>query len=183
MKIFLYIYHTLVCDIETQMKGLVILVWYDTKSKINANPDITRIKMLVKIHEASPVRLSAVHMCVPDTPVFRFRQSILTLAIGQNRSRLRIHLGMYYYTGLCCVVSYFVFVLYFVFRCCRCNKTNNIYAYSFVILFLLLSFCCGLRKYYIIQHHTIQYNTICMVVRRRNSRSQLYIKRLRNTIQ
>jgi len=45
-------------------------------------------------HMVTTVRPCAVHVCTPDTPIFRFRRSIMTMRIGQYaRTRLNTHLG------------------------------------------------------------------------------------------
>jgi hypothetical protein len=50
--------------------------------------------LLPSAHWLLSVRLSAIHVCSPDTPFFRLRRSFVTMAIGShNRSRLKLHLG------------------------------------------------------------------------------------------
>ena len=43
------------------------------------------------------IRASAIHICTPDTTLYRFRRSLLTMRVGMNhrlnRSRIRYHIG------------------------------------------------------------------------------------------
>ena len=81
-------------DIHTQRKGLLILAWFDKASKISN----TNKKQFAKDHEVATVRACAIHMCTPDTPLYRFRQSVATMRIGHNRKKLKTHLGTYVFT-------------------------------------------------------------------------------------
>ncbi len=85
------IYHTWVAgnDIDVQREGLIFLVWFDGTFKVSPKPAIQ-----AKDHETVTVRASGIHCCSPDTPIFRFRRSIMTMRIGRhNRTKLNIHLG------------------------------------------------------------------------------------------
>ncbi|VEU38956.1 unnamed protein product [Pseudo-nitzschia multistriata] len=100
-------------DADTQRKGAVFLVWMDSKSKPNIEPptpavdgtaqsaakkslnnniDLIRT-MGIEFQQASTVRVSAMHMCTPDTPLFRLQRSLISLSFGPFRSRLCMHLG------------------------------------------------------------------------------------------
>jgi hypothetical protein len=51
-------------------------------------------KLLSSGHWIMSVRLSAIHICTPDTPFFRLRRHFLAIALGShNRARLKFHLG------------------------------------------------------------------------------------------
>ena len=51
-------------------------------------------KQLYPFDQLKSTRLSALHICSPDTPYFRIRRSIAVLRVGaMNRSMLRIHMG------------------------------------------------------------------------------------------
>jgi hypothetical protein len=77
-------------DIHTQRKGLLFLVWFDKSCQISSIPK----KLRAKDHEVATVRASAIHICTPNTPFYRLRQSITTMRIGQNnRKKLKTHLG------------------------------------------------------------------------------------------
>jgi hypothetical protein len=93
LKIFMYMYWVLGTDIDTQRKGVVIIVMFDSsfhqthhlKGAGAARPSD---------HWLMSVRVSAVHICTPDTPFFRLRRRFLIMAIGShNRSRLKLHIG------------------------------------------------------------------------------------------
>jgi len=91
LKNKLMIYYTWVAgnDVDVQREGLVFVVWFDSTFKVSPKPTIQ-----AKDHETLTVRSAAVHLCSPDTAVFRFRRSIVTMRIGKHhRTRLSIHLG------------------------------------------------------------------------------------------
>ena len=114
-------------DIHTQRKGLLILAWFDKASKISN----TNKKQVAKDHEVATVRACAIHMCTPDTPLYRFRQSVATMRIGHNRKKLKTHLGT-------CVCTLFV-VLSFL------PSFLQLYFFAFLYLiqylFLLHHYC------------------------------------------
>jgi len=93
-KIWLYLTYVVGDDIEAQKYGIVVLVWFDTAwNRISKQPlvgaqrsDGTRVLAL-------GIRVSSIHLCTPDTPLYRFRRSILALRLRRERSRVKIHVG------------------------------------------------------------------------------------------
>jgi len=76
-------------DVETQRKGHIVLVWYDKTFISSPTP-----KLRYRYDASKSTRVSAIHVCSPDTPYFRMRRSISVMRCGdENRSKLRIHLG------------------------------------------------------------------------------------------
>ena len=78
-------------DVETQRKGQIILVWYDRSFSIR----YSRVRVLLNRWDAyKSTRVTAIHICSPDTPHYRLRRGLAVMRIGhENRSRLRVHLG------------------------------------------------------------------------------------------
>ena len=81
-------------DVETQRNGIVIVVWFDANYEIKLSNPLTRRSPFKDYSSWECVRASAIHVCNPDTPASRFRQSIVAFLAGQNqRSRLKFHVG------------------------------------------------------------------------------------------
>lgn len=77
-------------DVETQRKGHIILVWFDKTFQ----KKFTAEKLRYRFDALKCTRISAIHVCSPDTPYYRLRRSIAVMRSGdEDRSKLRIHLG------------------------------------------------------------------------------------------
>lgn len=76
-------------DDESQRKGIVVLVWLDKEFKVSPKPKVQIVE-----HRTHTVRAAAIHLCMPDTPLFRFRGAVLTMRLGRARRSLQIHIGM-----------------------------------------------------------------------------------------
>ena len=88
-KIMIYFNWTAGNDVDAQREGIVLLIWFDATAKVSRKPAIQ-----TKDHEPQTIRAAAIYCCSPDTPLYRFRRSIVTMRIGrQNRTRLVVHLG------------------------------------------------------------------------------------------
>lgn len=88
-KISLYLSWTAGNDVMTQRRGLVLIVWFDQKFKIPRRPK----KPEYKDHAIHSTRLSALHMCTPDTPFYRFRAAVAKMRVGRSRRNLQHHAG------------------------------------------------------------------------------------------
>lgn len=78
-------------DIVTQRKGIVVVVWCDTKNSSSNLPEQLRCTM----EEMASVRITAIHWCSPDTPLHRLRRTVTTARCGdEQRSNFRFHLGV-----------------------------------------------------------------------------------------
>jgi hypothetical protein len=87
----MYILYVAGNDIDCQRKGIVIVGWLDKtfeNQNISAKPILHK-----KDHNLTTVRVSAMHQCSPDTPLFRFRRAVTTMRIAHIRSRMKIHVG------------------------------------------------------------------------------------------
>jgi hypothetical protein len=90
-KIWLYLTYVAGEDIETQKHGIVVLVWFDAAwEHISKRPLVSAQTSRVL---ALGVRVSSAHLCTPDTPLYRFRRSIMVMRLGKEKSRVKIHLG------------------------------------------------------------------------------------------
>jgi hypothetical protein len=93
LKMLMYTFWVIGNDIDTQRKGVVIIVMFDSS--------FHQIHHLKGAGAARPsdhwlfsVRISAMHICTPDTPFFRLRRRFLIMAMGSHiRSRLKLHIG------------------------------------------------------------------------------------------
>ena len=94
MKIMMYISWVMGLDADTQRRGAVLVVWFDSKiEQSGTGSDIEAIDKSEKSHNISMLRACVVHICSPDTPFYRVQRSILSLGAGHWRKRLRSHLG------------------------------------------------------------------------------------------
>jgi hypothetical protein len=93
LKILLYTCWVLGNDIDTQRKGIVVVVMFD--SSFHQIPSINGAGIMRPSDQwVMSVRTSAIHICSPDTPFFRLRRRFLTMVVGSLiRSRLQLHLG------------------------------------------------------------------------------------------
>ena len=93
-KIALYTCWTAGHDVDTQMKGLVVLVWFHESFKISKKPQ----SLHAKFHQVASIRASAIHCCTPDTLFYRFRRSVLIMRIApHNRLKLKVHMGKFFF--------------------------------------------------------------------------------------
>lgn len=79
-------------DVELQQKGVVIVLWCQEHGLkyLKVTPESSRLQM----DDFAPMRVSAFHICTPDTPFLRFARGVWTLASGRNIfSRIRLHVG------------------------------------------------------------------------------------------
>lgn len=94
-KFLIYLSLSLLNDVETLRKGIIIIIWFDAKYRLPPVISLpARRSNLENFGKWVGVRISALHVCSPDTPAFRFRRSVIALRTIQNqRSRLRLHVG------------------------------------------------------------------------------------------
>jgi hypothetical protein len=75
-------------DVDAQRKGMTYLVWLDKNAEPSWKP-----AMETKVHQIPVTRISALHICSPDTPFYRMRRALISMASGNYRTRMRIHVG------------------------------------------------------------------------------------------
>ncbi len=82
-------------DVDDQRKGLVFLVRFTSQYEPSAQ-DMYQLREAPKYpyDVISTTRPSAIHICSPDRPMFRFAQSIILFRIKQlGRVKIKIHFG------------------------------------------------------------------------------------------
>ncbi len=123
MKVLLYLWSILIEDVEAQRKGLVVIFWpryvdhtvresgfpssakppprkkkgnqeQRTNSLPNSVPDANSRSIGIRFFEAVPVRITSVHICLPDIPYLRMVRNLLVFILGEKfRSRAKFHDG------------------------------------------------------------------------------------------
>jgi hypothetical protein len=88
-KIALYQIYMAGNDVDTQRKGLVVLIWFDA----NSEPSWKPAHYHTKVSHLPTVRISGLHICSPDTPFHRVRRAIGIMMSGHLRSSMRVHVG------------------------------------------------------------------------------------------
>ena len=90
-KIWLYLTYVVGEDVEAQKSGIVVIVWFDNMWKdIDKKPPISPERRGVLTYA---VRTCSVHMCTPDTPMYRYRRAILLMRLKRDRTLIKIHVG------------------------------------------------------------------------------------------
>jgi len=103
IRVTLYLFWALGEDEESQKKGFVgIICWPSGKESVSPDKfsvvysprDVPRhIHLSNRMFECSPIRISCMHMCLPDEPIFHMMRTGLALSMGGTRSRLKFHCG------------------------------------------------------------------------------------------
>jgi hypothetical protein len=88
-------------DIESQKRGVVLIVWpggpgKDWKGLDKA--DRRSFHLLSQRHEVLPIRFAGYHYCMPDNPIFRLIRSFAVLSghvgLGSGiKARMKFHIG------------------------------------------------------------------------------------------
>jgi hypothetical protein len=99
LKIYHYMMTTASNDIETQKKGVILIVWPGGAAKdwkIPREPSSRARHLSSQRHDVVPVRYAAYHYCMHDNPILRAVRSVAILYGGSGRmtkSRIRMHMG------------------------------------------------------------------------------------------
>jgi hypothetical protein len=93
LKIMMYMSWIVGNDIDAQRKGFIIVNFFDSSfAQVQYHKGAGVIRPTDDW--LMSVRVSAAHICTPDTPFFRFRRAVIAMAMGShNRARLKLHLG------------------------------------------------------------------------------------------
>jgi hypothetical protein len=79
-------------DVESQRKGLVFVVWPGPQLSMPSAPGPRDHVEFQRVFESSPMRIVALHICFPDTPIYRLIRSVFAVGLGaQLRQRLKFH--------------------------------------------------------------------------------------------
>ena len=103
IRVTLYLLWSLSEDEESQCKGLVgVICWPSSLEAVTPNNfavmysprEISRhIHLSNRMFECTPIRISCMHVCLPDEPIFHMFKAGMTLSMGAIRSRLKFHVG------------------------------------------------------------------------------------------
>ena len=90
---------------ESQRKGLVgVVCWPSSKEAETPNNfavvysprEVSRhIHLSNRMFECTPIRISCMHLCLPDEPIYHMFKAGMTLSMGVIRSRLKFHVGKF----------------------------------------------------------------------------------------
>lgn len=85
-------------DVETQLKGIVVIIWPVTDIAIKHLKNKERlVETQGRQLRGSSVRVAAFHFCVPDNPVFQVLRIVFAMTLDKmSRSRLKFHVGTLY---------------------------------------------------------------------------------------
>ncbi len=81
-------------DVETQRKGMVIIYFPTSRfDSMSINEPEAR-QYLRAITASAAVRISAIHVCLPDSPLYRFIGALYKVVFPKDLAvRIRIHTG------------------------------------------------------------------------------------------
>jgi len=85
-------------DVDTQRRGLAIVVWFDESFKLGPNISPERLLDFTNLQftgrDLGSMRPCSIHCCVPDTLAHRIVVSVMKIQIGKRtRLRLKTHIG------------------------------------------------------------------------------------------
>jgi len=83
-------------DVETQRKGLVGIHWWPCSASKRSNVPIpfSDAAKGAKLYAGHPARVTAIHVCLPNSPNFAQFRSILALGLSkETRYRFKVHKG------------------------------------------------------------------------------------------
>jgi len=81
-------------DVDTQRRGIIYLGWFDPSFNPKFRFDLKMGIIRLNYTRIMTVRASAIHICFPDRPVYRFfRKLIMVQGSQPNRPKMTFHLG------------------------------------------------------------------------------------------
>lgn len=84
-------------DVPTQKKGTVLLAWVPASVRDHLEGQEKSAESAKLVCECLPLRISAVHVCLPDTAAARTIRAILLTVMGKAlRKVVKIHSGTSY---------------------------------------------------------------------------------------
>ena len=96
-KVSLYLHYIMSDDVESQQKGAIKLIWRANGFAGNESVrySLECVKFNKKLFDSIPIRSAAVHVCVPNTPIFLLFKAGYNLATRGNTSKakIRFHYG------------------------------------------------------------------------------------------
>lgn len=99
MKLLIYKWWVAGDDVESQQRG-VVAVFFPSFDAAHKFPDKREHVEADRVFSCMPTRLTALHNCSPDEPIYKLLQAVLTLALpAAFRSRIKFHNGMFEIQG------------------------------------------------------------------------------------
>mmetsp|Transcript_10957 Transcript_10957/g.19680 ORF Transcript_10957/g.19680 Transcript_10957/m.19680 type:complete len:550 (-) Transcript_10957:1047-2696(-) len=93
IRVALYVLMCVAEDIESQRRGLVA-IFFQLSPNTKICTDTQERDFVLRFFEATPLRISAVHVCIPDDSISQMIKNLFLLAIGpERRARSRFHAG------------------------------------------------------------------------------------------
>ena len=88
-------------DVESQRKGMVVLSYSGPKITVEEEEKNTkqqkfhqsRVTTHVTVASSVPMRVAAIHFCLPDTTLHHILTRIYGMALGNYGTRVKFHLG------------------------------------------------------------------------------------------
>ena len=104
MRFLMYFMCVAADSVESQRRGMVLLFYpspdsmgFDGDSMFKTLPSPNDRKLADRFNVAIPIRICAVHLCLPDTLFFRLFRSAMVLSFqSSSRLRLKTHTGTLY---------------------------------------------------------------------------------------
>lgn len=96
VRVYTYLTFSVVAgDMTTQRLGVVSIASFTRGIEESFGRDPRTIsKLMSRYLDAAPLRWSAIHLCIPDDPIYNLMKSLLLFFIGSNKRRmLRMHVG------------------------------------------------------------------------------------------
>lgn len=110
VKIHLYLWWVASESVESQRKGMIHIAIHNYSEysdgsereenppsndpeEVSGLPSMAFAKNSLKRSHGLPMRSVSFHCCTPDTPFFTLFRSITSLMLGENRVRLKMHVG------------------------------------------------------------------------------------------
>ena len=80
-------------NIESLRRGLVIVSFINLNHYMGAKMVYRIVTLNAKIAQTVPIRLVCVHICYPNTEVYKVRGKVVGMVTSVLNSRIKIHLG------------------------------------------------------------------------------------------
>lgn len=102
LKILIYLWVVAAEDVESQQKGMVVLsisgpnITREEDQNQNSKQQKfheNRVKTHATVGSAVPMRLTAIHFCLPNTTLHHILTRIYGMALGNFSTRIKFHLG------------------------------------------------------------------------------------------
>jgi hypothetical protein len=88
MKFFIYFWGVASEDIETQRCGVISIFW----PEVHSFPDKREAQEAERVFAAMPIRITALHQCLPNTAVFQITKAVVILSMEvEARTRMKFH--------------------------------------------------------------------------------------------